>query len=115
MPVKTRAGRILSDVDLDRLAESAEAGFDVSTWRPRPGRPALSSTTTEHSPRIAVRLPEALRKQVASRAAAEGRTLSEVVRGLLEDYALGSAVTRRRARNSTRSTRARAGKPVRRT
>jgi hypothetical protein len=87
MPVKTKSGRVLSDADLDGLATRAAAGFDLSSWRPRPGRPSLGTTEGEHSPRIAVRVPEALRDRARARATAEGRNLSEVVRSLLEDYA----------------------------
>lgn len=87
MPVKTKSGRALSDADVDGLATKAETGFDLSSWRPRPGRPSLGTTDGEHSPRIAVRVPEALRDRAMARAASEGRSVSEVVRGLLEEYA----------------------------
>lgn len=90
MQVKTKSGRVLSDVDLDRLAESADQGFDLSTWRPRPGRPSLDATAGGHSPRVEVRVPEALRDQVRKRAAAEGRNVSDVLRELLEAYASGA-------------------------
>jgi hypothetical protein len=85
--ITTKSGRILSDADLDRLAEEAEAGFDLSTWTPRPGRPSLSASPGVHSPRIVARVPEALHRRVSARAAAEGRSVSAVVRLLLEDYA----------------------------
>lgn len=85
--MKTRSGRVLTDTEVDRLADAAETGFDVSTWRPRRGRPPLAATTQEHSPRIAVRVPETLRQGVAERASGEGKTLSKVVRELLEGYA----------------------------
>src|SRR5664279_1852376 len=42
--ITTKSGRILTDDDLDRLAERAEEGFDLSTWTPRPGRPSLSAS-----------------------------------------------------------------------
>jgi hypothetical protein len=29
-------GRVLSEADLDRLADEAEAGYDLSSWVPRP-------------------------------------------------------------------------------
>ena len=90
MPVKTRSGRVLSDAALDRLAESAEAGLDLSTWRPRPGRPSLDAMAEGHSPRVEVRVPEALRDRVRVRAAAEGRNVSDVLRELLEAYASGA-------------------------
>jgi hypothetical protein len=88
--VKTRSGRVLSDDDLDRLAESAEQGFDLSTWRPRPGRPSLDATAEGHSPRVEVRVPAALRDRVRKRAVAEGRNVSDVLRELLEANASGA-------------------------
>ncbi|HEY5434087.1 MAG TPA: hypothetical protein VIK13_02535 [Candidatus Limnocylindrales bacterium] len=87
MPVTTRSGRRLSDADLDRLAEKAEEELDLTTWRPRRGRPFLDDRATGHSPRVTARIPADLRDRAAARAAREGRTMSEVVRGLLEDYA----------------------------
>jgi hypothetical protein len=85
--VKTKSGRVLKKSELDALADEAERGFDLRRWRPRRGRPSLAASDGAHSPRIAVRVPEALRRQVAHRAEAEGRTVSEVVRDLLEKYA----------------------------
>jgi CopG-like RHH_1 or ribbon-helix-helix domain, RHH_5 len=84
--ITTKSGRILTDDDLDRLAEEAEAGFDLSTWTPRPGRPSLGASPGVHSPRIVARVPEALHKRVSARAAKEGRSVSAVVRLLLELY-----------------------------
>jgi hypothetical protein len=85
--VTTKTGRVLSEADLDRLATESEYGFDLSTWRPRRGRPSLSATAGTHSPRIEARVPEALHRRVSERAAKEGHSLSAVVRKLLEDYA----------------------------
>lgn len=85
--VKTKAGRVLSDADIDRLAARAEQGVDLSRWAPRRGRPSLDIAATKPSPRIAVRLPDTLHRRVADRAAKEGRTVSQVVRDLLTDYA----------------------------
>lgn len=85
--MKTKSGRALSDADVDRLADRAERGLNLSSWKPRRGRPSLDATGAAHSPRIAVRVPKALHDRVAVRAAKEGRTLSEVVRDLLEDFA----------------------------
>ena len=107
MPVRTKSGRVLSDAELDELATKAEAGFDLSSWRPRRGRPSLGATAGEHAPRIAVRVPEALHDRAKVRAAREGRSISEVVRSLLEEYA--PEPTRKRA-----STRRRPAEPVRR-
>ena len=105
MAVTTKSGRTLTETetDLDRLADKSEAGFDLSTWRPRPGRPSLAPVAGEHSPRIAVRLPEALRDKVATRAASEGKSVSQVVRSLLEGYADGTATRASRARPAGRT------------
>jgi hypothetical protein len=84
--LSTKSGRILSQVDLDRLAERAEGGIDLSNWSPRRGRPSLDSAVGKHSPRVAVRVPEVLRSRATARAASEGRSMSEVLRRLLEDY-----------------------------
>lgn len=85
--VKTKSGRILADVDIDRLADRAEEGLTLSKWTPRRGRPSLDASTREPTPRIAVRVPRTLHRRVSSRAAREGRTVSEVVRDLLAAYA----------------------------
>lgn len=85
--VVTKTGKQLTEADLDRIADQFEKGFDLSTWVPRPvGRPRLEPGAEEHSPRIEVRVPAALHRRVRARAAADGRTVSQVVRGLLEEY-----------------------------
>lgn len=86
MPVKTRSGRILSERDLKRLSDQAAAGLDVADWKPRRGRRSLAGTVGAHSPRIAVRVPEELHTRATARAAREGKSMSEVVRELLEGY-----------------------------
>ena len=53
----------------------------------RTGRPRLDVTAGEHSPRLAVRIPRRLHRRVTERALEEGRSISQVVRGLLEAYA----------------------------
>ncbi len=87
MEVKTKSGRLLTDADIDRLADEAEAGFDLSTWGPRPGRPFLDDGSHGHAPRISVRVPLALRDRATAKAASEGRTVSQVLRSLLAEYA----------------------------
>ena len=88
MAVRTRSGRVVTDADLDRMAVEAEAGYDLSTWKRRAGRPALgASNAGAHSPRITARVPEELRARVASRASLEGKSVSAVMRDLLEAYA----------------------------
>lgn len=87
--VTTKGGQILSAADLDRLASSVEHDLDLASWTPRRGRPTLSDVAGAHSPRIAVRVPEDLHRRAVARAASEGRSMSEVVRDLLEGYAGG--------------------------
>lgn len=86
MTVKTKSGRVLNAADVDRIAAKLEAGFPASAWKPRPGRPHLALDGNAHSPRIAVRVPEKLREQVLARAKTEGKSLSQTLRGLLEEY-----------------------------
>ena len=87
MAVRTKNGRVVTDAELERLADEFEAGFDLSTWKRRPGRPPLSGgPSSDHSPRIAVRVPEPLRSEFERCAAAEGKSVSQVLRDLVEDY-----------------------------
>ena len=51
--VKAKDGRVLTDSDIERMADEAKRGFDLSTWTPRRGRPPLGVTAGSHSPRIA--------------------------------------------------------------
>lgn len=85
--VRTKSGHILTAQDIDRIADRAEEGFDIKSWAPRRGRPSLDRADSDPSPRIAVRVPRTLHRRVSARAALEGRTVSEVVRDLLADYA----------------------------
>lgn len=90
-PVKTRSGRALTEREIDRLTAKAAKGLDLSTWTTRRGRPPLDAAAGKHAPRIAVRVPREVHARVVARAASEGRTISEVVRALLERYARGVA------------------------
>ena len=85
--MRTKSGRLLSEADVDRLAASAEAGFDLTTWKTRPGRPPLEPGLPGHAPRVAARVSRPVYEKAVARAASEGRSISEVVRGLLEEYA----------------------------
>jgi predicted HicB family RNase H-like nuclease len=87
----TKSGRRLTEADLERLADEAARGYDLSRWVQKRGRPALEPGADSPSPRIAVRLPRSLHRKVAARATAEGKSVSEVVRGLLEGYADGDS------------------------
>jgi hypothetical protein len=85
--IKTKSGRVLTTSEIDRMAAEAARGLDLTTWTPRRGRRPLGATAGGHSPRIAVRLPEDLHERAMRRAAKEGRSISDVVRELLESYA----------------------------
>jgi hypothetical protein len=50
------------------------------------GRPKLDPSAGTHSPRIAIRLPDRVRTQVARRAAEEGRSVSDVVRSAVTSW-----------------------------
>ncbi|HEY8239006.1 MAG TPA: hypothetical protein VIF63_06200, partial [Candidatus Limnocylindrales bacterium] len=68
----TKSGRRLTEADIERMADEAERGFDLSTFRHSRGRPRLEVGQAGSS-RIAVRVPRSLHRRVTSRAAAEGR------------------------------------------
>lgn len=85
--VITKDGRTLTESDIEGLATSLERDLELTSWKPRPGRPSLGDAPGVHSPRIAVRVPEELHRRAAARAASEGRSISAVVRELLERYA----------------------------
>ena len=99
--LKTKAGKTLSGADIERLANRAEQGFELSQWRPRRGRPSLSATQAGRSPRVGARLPDDLYRRATERAAAEGKSISQVLRELLAAYAEGGELAglgRRRSR-----------------
>lgn len=85
--IVTKSGARLTQADIERLADELKAGIDLSGWIARPvGRPHLDPESGEHSPRIEVRVPASLHRRVRERAAVDGRTVSQVVRNLLQDY-----------------------------
>ncbi len=82
----TTSGRTITDVDVQRLADEAEHGYDVEALiarRGKRGRPALGSAPASVE---SVRLDPELRDQLAQRAKADGTTPSEVIRQALRDY-----------------------------
>jgi uncharacterized protein (DUF4415 family) len=82
----TRSGHLITDADVQRLAEEAERGYDVDTLvarRNKRGRPALGSAPATVE---SVRLDPELRDQLTARAQADGTSPSEVIRQALRDY-----------------------------
>jgi hypothetical protein len=80
---RSRAGTELTDEVLERMADEAEAGLDISKLRRRPGRPAMGSGPAESFP---VRLEPELRQALDERAAQDETTPSEVVREALRRF-----------------------------
>lgn len=68
------------------LAAKAEEGYDLTpAARVRVGRPALGKGVSP-SPRISFRAPPHLYCTIQARAAAEGRSVSEIAREAIERY-----------------------------
>lgn len=83
-PAKTKTGRVLTDADIDLLADEAERGYDVNILKKRRrGRPMLGSGPSEIVP---VRLDPELKQAVDARAEAEHRSASDVIREALRRY-----------------------------
>lgn len=80
---RTKAGVELTDDVLERMADEAEAGLDITKLRRRPGRPAMGSGPADTLP---VRLDPELRQALDDRAAADDSTASEIVREALRRY-----------------------------
>lgn len=83
-PYVTSTGRVLSDADIEALADEAEGPIDVEPLVARlRGHPPLPGGPAEVVP---VRLDAALREALAERAASDATTVSEVIREALRRY-----------------------------
>ena len=80
---RSKAGVELTDEVLDRMADEAEQGLDITKLRRRPGRPAMGSGPADSFP---VRLEPELRHALDERAAAEDTPAAEIVREALRRY-----------------------------
>jgi uncharacterized protein (DUF4415 family) len=81
-----RAGKPITDEEIEVLAAEAESGYDVDALlasRGKRGRPALGSAPASVE---SVRLDPELRDQLLERAKAEGATTSEVIREALRRF-----------------------------
>jgi len=83
---RSKAGVALTDEVLERLAEEAADGLDVTQRRRRPGRPAMGSGPADSLP---VRLDPELRQALDERASSDKTTASDVVREALRRYLEG--------------------------
>jgi predicted HicB family RNase H-like nuclease len=80
---RSKTGVELTEATLDRMAAEAEAGLDVAKLRPRRGRPTMGSSAAGTLP---VRLEPELRQALDARAAADDKSVSEIVREALRKY-----------------------------
>lgn len=83
-PYTTKTGKVLTDADIEAMAEEAERGYDVETLKTRRrGRPMLGTAPAEVVP---VRLDPDLKQAVEARAEAERTTASEIIREALRRF-----------------------------
>jgi hypothetical protein len=81
---RTASGTPITDELIGRLAEEAEAGYDVEKMlRRRGGRPPIGSAAASVE---SVRLEPELRQALASRAERDHETTSSVIRKALREY-----------------------------
>ncbi|HMQ27286.1 MAG TPA: CopG family transcriptional regulator [Acidimicrobiales bacterium] len=81
---RTKSGRILTDADIEALADEVEATeYSVDDVTPRRGRPPLGRGPAEVVP---VRLDPELRDAVTARAAAEDTSTSDIIRRALRAF-----------------------------
>lgn len=76
----TRDGIEITDELLDKWADEAEKGYDISELRPRVGRPPMGAGAAVV---FQVRLEPELHRALRKRAEAEGVTPSEMARRLM--------------------------------
>ena len=82
---KTKTGRILTDADIDALAEEVETTeYDVEELKTRRrGRPAMGSGPADVVP---VRIDPGLKAAIEARAEADHMTTSEIIREALRKF-----------------------------
>ena len=82
---KTKSGRILTDAEIDALADEVETtDYDIEVLKTRRrGRPAMGSGPAEVVP---VRIDPELKAAVEARAEADDTTTSEVIREAIRRF-----------------------------
>lgn len=81
---RTASGKPITDELVEKLADKAEAGYDIEeTLRRRGGRPPIGSAAASVE---SVRLDPELREALAERAARDHETTSSVIRKALRKY-----------------------------
>lgn len=81
---RTKTGKVLTDADIEALADEAERGYDVEGLKARRrGRPLLGSAPAEVVP---VRLDPELKEAVERRAERDRTTTSEIIREAIRRF-----------------------------
>jgi len=81
---RTKTGKVLTDADVEALADEVEGDFDVEALKERRrGRPAMGLAAAAVVP---VRLDPALKEAVETRAEREHTTTSEIIREALRRF-----------------------------
>lgn len=81
---RTESGRVLTDADIEAMADEAEQGYDVEALiARRRGRPRLGNAPSQIVP---VRLDPQLKRAVEARAEADRTTTSEIIREALRRF-----------------------------
>lgn len=81
---KTKTGKVLTDAEIEAMADEAERGYDPEVLKARRrGRPMLGTAPSEIVP---VRLDPDLRQAVEARAEADHTTTSEIIRQALRRF-----------------------------
>ena len=81
---RTKTGKLLTDADVEALADEVEGDYDVETLKTRRrGRPSMGSAAADVVP---VRLDPELKEAVESRAEREQTTTSEIIREALRKF-----------------------------
>ncbi len=83
---RTKSGKVITDADIEAVADEAQNGYDVDVLisrRGKRGRPLLGSAAASVE---SVRLDPELRDELAERAKAEGVSTSELIRKALRCY-----------------------------
>ena len=75
--------RLVTDNEIEALANEAEAGINLDKLKRRPGRPSLGTSAADVFP---VRLEPDLRAALEQRAAHDSTTASDIVRTALRRY-----------------------------
>ena len=81
---RTKTGKVLTDSDVEALAEEVDVDYDVDALKTRRrGRPSMGSAAADVVP---VRLDPELKEAVESRAEREQTTTSEIIREALRKF-----------------------------